>query len=82
MINILELKMNNGKTIGQFFIDCMIELIREGESFSGKRPLGASIWYFEIKQCLIDNDIITSQTPIWDIDNLLVSALEANMRYK
>ena len=41
------------KTIGEFMQQSLLNLFREGESFSGKRPCGNSGWEFQLHETLV-----------------------------
>ena len=41
-------------TIREYFVELMLELWKEGESFSGKRPFGNSGWEHDIYAGLIE----------------------------
>jgi hypothetical protein len=44
----LERELPSGVTVRKFLRDCLVALVEEGESFSGKRPLGNSDWNDEL----------------------------------
>lgn len=49
-------------TLREYFRQCLMELWREGDRFSGKRPLGYSNWEFDIYAALVrDGWVMGSQ---------------------
>lgn len=64
MSKILDTKLYGqlkGLTLRTFFRDCMIALIEEGESFSGKRPICDSGWESDIAISLIDEGLMSGK---------------------
>ena len=48
----LKAVMWENMTVGRFLKKCLLGLIKEGEGFSGKRPLGESDWDWVLKKAL------------------------------
>ena len=59
--DLLDIKINDELTIGEYFIKLLTTLWVEGESFSGKRPFGDSGWQHEIYIALANADIIENE---------------------
>lgn len=62
--NILSLKVDTGyecTTIGGYLRDLLVTLMREGESFSGKRPFGNSSWEYDLYKPLIEAKLIAGE---------------------
>jgi hypothetical protein len=49
------------ETIKDYLIDLLLALWRQGEGFSGKRPLGNSGWEYDLYYPLIKADIIDGE---------------------
>lgn len=47
-----------GPTVGDHLRTTLKALIREGEGFSGKRPLGNSDWDYQLARALIQHKVI------------------------
>ena len=84
-MKVLEVELPDGTTLREFFIQSMVALWEEGESFSGKRPLGDSGWQIEIAAALIETGLLTGTLNDrgdadefdWnELDKLIVEAVE------
>jgi len=49
---------DDAATVGEYLRDTLKALVREGESFSGKRPLGNSDWDYQLARTLIRAKVI------------------------
>jgi hypothetical protein len=69
MTDIFDLPMEDNDagadTIGQYFKLLAIEVWREGEGFSGKRPFGNSCWESDVYRALAKSGVIESTTDQW-----------------
>lgn len=68
--DILETKMDDaGTTVGEYLAVCLLALWREGEHFSGKRPLGNSDWQWLIYEAAAKAGFVEATTDEFgDID--------------
>ena len=67
--------MADGRTIRQWFVDAMIALIVDPEGFSGKRPLGDSSWWSELRTALEDGDIVEHDAEFATVNAVLMGAV-------
>jgi len=68
--NLGELELPSEQiTINEFFKKCLLNLWNEGESFSGKRPLGDSGWDWDVFAALGHGGFIDAE---FDDDGYLV----------
>ena len=69
-------------TIREFFKECLMSLVKEGERFSGKRPIGESGWHADIAIALLKHKHIDGffnedefDYDYKDVDNVLESCI-------
>lgn len=57
----LEVKTTHGSTIREYLCATLLALWKEGENFSGKRPLGNNDWDIQISYPLIEEGFTTGK---------------------
>ena len=64
-----NVSLSNGMTLKSFLKSCLLRFWKEGECFSGKRPLGDSGYDYEIYEALAKDGLIEAD---YDKDGDLV----------
>jgi hypothetical protein len=74
MEDILKIKffswdLNREVTYAEYFGEVLLELLKEGECFSGKRPLGNSQWYDDLAFPLVKLGLVNGKIDRDDEDS-------------
>lgn len=76
---VLDLPMPDGRTIRRWFCDAMIALIVDNEGFSGKRPLGDSGWWSDMRTALENGGVVGDDAEFSTVDAVLMGAVSEGM---
>lgn len=62
-------------TIGEYLVNMLVSLWEEGETFSGKRPLGDSGWQYRVRESIRQSGLVAPECGESDIDELVIDAI-------